>query len=216
MVAAVVVVQVADHHVGDAVGRDADRRQPLAHRPRDAPAALGGHGGIEAGVEHPGLAGALDHPDEVGQRLEDVVRVAEDVVLVGLAVVVRVAHRIDLVDVLHHLKTRPRVSGPSQITIAAMPGQHHGHAHGVDHDEALVVQEPEHGRHRGADGRRGVVAEARADAAHLGGERFVAVGGRHAPDAHAEEAHHQRAQAEQQRLGARADRAAATRCRGSR
>ena len=95
--------------------------EPFGHGPRDLPAALGRHRGIEPRVEHPGPAGALDHPDEVGERLQDVVRIAQDVVLVGLAVVVRVAHRIDLVDVLHHLKTRPRVSGPSQIIIAAMP-----------------------------------------------------------------------------------------------
>jgi hypothetical protein len=46
--------------------------------------------------------GAADDPDVVGKRLQDVVRVAEQKVLGGAAVVMRVTDGVDLVGVCGH------------------------------------------------------------------------------------------------------------------
>ncbi len=96
---------------------------PSDDRLDDRASALGRHRGIEPGVEDEGAVRTLDHPDEVGERLVGVVRIAADVVLVSRPIVMTVADRVDLVDVVGHQEwmSRPRVSGPSQMIIAVRP-----------------------------------------------------------------------------------------------
>ena len=57
---------------------------------------------VETGVHDERPVRPDDGPDEVRERLKDVVRVAEQKVLGRLPVVVRVAHREDLVNVVSH------------------------------------------------------------------------------------------------------------------
>ena len=52
VVAAMVVMQVADDDVFDAVGRDAERSEPLAHRLDHLALALFTHRLVEAGIDH--------------------------------------------------------------------------------------------------------------------------------------------------------------------
>jgi hypothetical protein len=92
-------VQVADDRVLHLLGIDADRGQSFSNGPDDDAATLGGHGVIEAGVHHKCAVRTANHPDEIRQRLEDVVWIAADVVLVGLPVMMRVADGIHLVQI---------------------------------------------------------------------------------------------------------------------
>ena len=57
---------------------------------------------IEAGVDHEGALVVPDHPDEIVERLQHVVRIAADVVLRGLALMLGVADREDFPDVVAH------------------------------------------------------------------------------------------------------------------
>ena len=102
VVADVVVMQMADDDVLDLVGVDADRLEPLADRLEQGAAALLGHGGVEAGVDDEGAGGPDDRPDVIVERLQDVVRIAADVVLRRAPVVMAVADGIDFVDVVAH------------------------------------------------------------------------------------------------------------------
>ena len=113
MIAAVVVVEVRDDDVLDAVRRDTERCQSFTHRPDDLPAALFGHRVVEAGIDDKRAGRPDDRPDEVGERLDDVVRVAKQVVLGGVTVVMCVAERVDFVDVVGHQRwiQRPQASG---------------------------------------------------------------------------------------------------------
>jgi hypothetical protein len=102
VIAAVVVVQVADDDVGHLFRVDVDRPQSLGHRLDDDAAALGGHGRVESRVEDERSVRAFDHPHEVGERLVGVVWIAADVVLMGRAIVMRVADGEDFVDLVAH------------------------------------------------------------------------------------------------------------------
>jgi hypothetical protein len=93
-------VQVRHDDVLHGVGLDVERREPAGNRLEQLPAALAGHAVVEPGVHHERPAGTGDHPDEVGERLQDVVRVAAEEILRRPPVVVRVPDGIDLVDVV--------------------------------------------------------------------------------------------------------------------
>ena len=171
---------------------------PSADRARDPAAALVGHRLVEAGVHHP-RAARSPRPPRRSRRAAAGCRAGRRRCSSRAPCDRggRSGPRSTSCTSLHHPELAPAGLGPSQMTIAAMPRQHHRRAHRVDQREALILQQAEHVRHHRADRRGGVIAEARADAAHFGGELLVAVGRRHAPDAHAEEAHHQRAEPEQ-------------------
>src|SRR5690606_754946 len=81
VVPAVVVVEVRDDHVFDRVGTYAERIQSFGDRLDDGAATGGGHRLVEPGVHEEGPARAHDRPDEVVERLQDVVRVAVEEVL---------------------------------------------------------------------------------------------------------------------------------------
>src|SRR5205085_785629 len=97
-----VVVHVADDDVLDLVGLDAEALQRLADRRDDGAAALRSDRLVEAGVDDEGALVVADHPDEVVERLQHVVRIAADVVLRGLALMLRVADGENLPDVVAH------------------------------------------------------------------------------------------------------------------
>ena len=82
-------------------GVDADQPQPVLHRAEQRPAALCAHRRIEAGVEDEGPRRADDRPDEIVERHRAVMRIAEDEVVRGGAVVVAVADRVEFVGLAH-------------------------------------------------------------------------------------------------------------------
>ena len=75
--------------------------QPFGDRLDDDAAPFGGHRRIEAGVHDEGAVRAFDHPDEIGQRLVDVVRIAADVVFVRRPIVMAVPDGVDFVNFTH-------------------------------------------------------------------------------------------------------------------
>jgi hypothetical protein len=99
VVAGMVVMEVADDDVGDLFGIDVDRSQSFGNRFDDGAPALGRHSRIEAGVHDKGAVRPFDHPDEVGERLVGVVRIAADVVFVLRSIVMRVTDGVDFVDI---------------------------------------------------------------------------------------------------------------------
>jgi hypothetical protein len=99
VVAAVVVVQVADDDVLHLLGIHANRGQALGDRLDDDATALGRHRMVEAGVHDERAVRAADYPDEIGQRLEEVVRIAADVVLVRLPIVMAIPDGEHLVEI---------------------------------------------------------------------------------------------------------------------
>ena len=115
VVADVIVMHVADDDGLDVGGIDADRLQPVAHRLDRLALALLPHRRIEAGVDNDGALGPDDRPDIEVERLQHVVRIAADEVFRCLAIVMAVADRVDLVDVLAHdfpvtpFPRRPRI-----------------------------------------------------------------------------------------------------------
>src|SRR5262245_13151323 len=102
VVADVIVMHMADDHGLDRGGIDADRLQSVADRLDQLALALLAHRGVEAGVEDDSLRRPDDRPDIEIERLQHVVGIAADEVLRRLAIVVSVADRIDLVDVVGH------------------------------------------------------------------------------------------------------------------
>ena len=98
-----VVVQVRDDDVLDRVCLDADGFQALLDRLDDRAAALARHRLVEPGVDDEGSVRTDDGPDKIRERLKNVVRVSEQKVLRRLPVVVRVAHGVDLVNVVSHI-----------------------------------------------------------------------------------------------------------------
>ena len=80
------------------------RLQTFGHRlDRSCGRACAAIGCVEPGVHHERAVRPDDGPDEIGERLKDVVRVAEQEVLGRLPVVVRIPHRINLVNVVGHI-----------------------------------------------------------------------------------------------------------------
>lgn len=97
-----VVVQVRDDDVLDRLRVDPDRLQPLTDRIRDQALALLRHGLVEASIDDKGAVRADDRPDKVIERLQHIVRVAADEILRRFAIVVPVADRIDIMNVIGH------------------------------------------------------------------------------------------------------------------
>jgi len=73
-----VVVQVTDDDVFDAVSRDAERGKALAHRPGHLAQAFLAHRLVKAGIEDDGSGRPDDRPDEKVERLQHVMRIAID------------------------------------------------------------------------------------------------------------------------------------------
>src|SRR5947209_610587 len=96
-------MQMRDDDVGDAVGPNAECVESLVDWLDDRAASLLGHRSIESGVDHEGAVCADDGPDVVGERLQDVVGIAAEKIFRRLPIVMRIAHRIQFVDVAHDL-----------------------------------------------------------------------------------------------------------------
>ena len=99
VVAAVVVVQVADDDVLHLIWINTNRCQAFGDRFDDDATAFGCHRMVEPRVHDEGAVRAADHPDEIGQRLENVVRIAADVVLLRLPIVMSITDGEDLVEI---------------------------------------------------------------------------------------------------------------------
>jgi hypothetical protein len=102
VVAGMVVVQVRDDDVLDRLWVDPDRLQPLTDRIRDQALALLRHGLVEASIDDKGTVRADDRPDKVIERLQHIVRVAADEILRRFAIVVPIADRVDIMNVIGH------------------------------------------------------------------------------------------------------------------
>jgi hypothetical protein len=102
VIAAMIVMQMADDDVLDGVGRDAERGETFAHRLDHLALALSAHGFVEAGVEHDGAGRPDDGPDKEVERLQHVMRIAVDEIGRRAAVVMAVTDRVDFVQVVAH------------------------------------------------------------------------------------------------------------------
>ena len=86
----------------DAFGRDAERCESFLDRLDHFALPLLSHHVVEAGIEDDGAGRSNDRPDIEVERLQNVVRIAKDVVFSRFAFVVAVANGIDLVRVVAH------------------------------------------------------------------------------------------------------------------
>ena len=84
---------------------DPDREQPLARRMQEFALALFRHRRVKPGVEDQGAALADDRPDEIIERHRPIMRVATVKILARPALVMGIAHGVDLVDVGGHRVT---------------------------------------------------------------------------------------------------------------
>ena len=121
VVAGVVVMHVADDDILDPVRIDADRQEPVARRTQKLAPALFRHRRVEAGVEDQRPALADNGPDEIVERHRPVMRVAAVEIVSRRALVVRIAHGIDLIGVAAHgCPPLPRFHASSPSTCAWM------------------------------------------------------------------------------------------------
>ena len=95
-------MHVGDDDVLDPAGVEADGLQPLVDRLEQRASAFPRHRRVESGVDHEMSPRADDGPDEIRERLEDVVRIAAEKILGGSPVMVPVPDGIDLMDVATH------------------------------------------------------------------------------------------------------------------
>ena len=102
VIAAMVVMQMADDDVLDAVRRDAERGQSVAHRLDHFALALLAHRLVEAGIDDDRAGRPDDRPDEEIERLQHVVRIAVDEIRRRTARMMAVTDRVDFVDVVAH------------------------------------------------------------------------------------------------------------------
>lgn len=86
-------------HVRDLARIDADRQQTVARRMQEVAPALPGHRLVEAGIEDYRALLADDRSHEVIERHRHLVRVAAIEILARQAVMVCIAHGVDLVAV---------------------------------------------------------------------------------------------------------------------
>ncbi len=117
-----IVVQVTDDDIGDCVRRNAKRRKPFAHRLDDLTLAAAGHRLVEAGIDDDGAGPPDDRPDEIIERLQDIVRIAADEVFARSPRVMRVADRVDFVRVLVQVLAQVLVQVFLRIVAHAAPG----------------------------------------------------------------------------------------------
>ena len=100
VIAAMVVMQMADDDVLDRLRRDAERRKPVTHRLDHLALAFLAHRLVEAGIDDDGAGRPDDRPDEEVERLQYVVRIAVDVIGRRPARMVAVTDGIHLVNVV--------------------------------------------------------------------------------------------------------------------
>ena len=112
VVAGMVVMHVADDDILDPVRIDADRLEAVARRKQEIATALFRHRRVEAGVEDQRAALADNGPDEIIERHRPVMRVTAIEIVPRRALVVRIAHGIDLVGVAAH---GPQFPSPSTL-----------------------------------------------------------------------------------------------------
>ena len=123
VVAGVVVMHVADDDILDPVRIDADRQEPVARRTQKLAPALFRHCRVEAGVEDQRPALADNGPDEIVERHRPVMRVAAVEIVARRALMVRIAHGVDLIGIAAH---GPRLSlFQSSSRLSVMPGKSH-------------------------------------------------------------------------------------------
>src|SRR5580698_831616 len=102
VIAAMVIVKVADNDARHRLGRNAKRRQSFSYRLGNLALAAPAHWLIEAGIDNDGAGRTDDRPDEEVERLEHVVRIAADEVLRRAPRMMPIADGINLVHVLAH------------------------------------------------------------------------------------------------------------------
>ena len=121
VVAAMVIVHVADDDVPDTLGGDSKREQAVAHRLDDLALAAPAHRLVEAGIDDDRARRPDNGPHEEVERLQHVVRIAADEILRRPARVMAVTYGVNLVDVIAHefvLGTRsPPSTLPASIII---------------------------------------------------------------------------------------------------
>src|SRR5262249_11890689 len=103
VVAAMVVVHVADDDGLDALRGNAKRKQAVAYRLDDLALAAPAHPLVEARIDDDRAGRTDDRPYEVVERLQHVVRIAADEILRRTARMLAVADGVDLVDVIAHV-----------------------------------------------------------------------------------------------------------------
>jgi len=103
VIAAMVVMQMADDDSLDRLWRDAERNQPLAHRLDHLALAFSTHRLIKAGVDDDRARRSHNRPDEKIERLQHVVRVTVDEIGRRAAGMVAILDGVDFVDVVAHL-----------------------------------------------------------------------------------------------------------------
>src|SRR5262245_27815807 len=101
VVAAVIVVQMADDDGLDVGGIDADRSKTFHNRLHGPAAATRADGLVEPSIDQYSARLADDRPDEIVERHVDVVGIATEKVLRGFARMVTVANGVDFVSVAH-------------------------------------------------------------------------------------------------------------------
>src|SRR5262245_37087720 len=87
---------------------DADCREPLRDRLYGLTPAPGADRLVEAGVDQDGAARADDRPYEIIERHLDIVRIAAQKILRGLARMMAVADGVDFVGLAHAIWPAPR------------------------------------------------------------------------------------------------------------
>src|SRR5262245_31348157 len=101
VVAAVVVMQVADDDGLDRCRIDTDRLEAIRHRFHSLPSAPCADRLVEAGINQNGSRLANDCPDKIVERHRNVVRIAADKVVRRLARVMPVADGVDFIRIGH-------------------------------------------------------------------------------------------------------------------
>jgi hypothetical protein len=95
VISSVIVMQVRNDHVFDAVGLDSYRLEAIRNWPHKRTLAFLAHRLVEAGINDISALLADDRPDVVVERLEHIVRVAADIILLRVAIVMAVVDRKD-------------------------------------------------------------------------------------------------------------------------
>ena len=103
VVATMIVMQMADDDVLDALRRDAERGKPVAHRLDHLALPLLAHRLVEPGIEHDGAGRPDDGPDKEIERLQYVVRIAVDEVRRRTARMMAVTDGVNFVNILGHV-----------------------------------------------------------------------------------------------------------------
>ena len=114
VVAAVVVMQVADDDVLYRFGSDAESRKPVAHRLDHLTLALLAHRLVEADIDNDRAGRPDNHLDEKIERLQNVVRIAVNEISRRTARMVAVANGVNFMNIVGHRIPSFRASWPGR------------------------------------------------------------------------------------------------------